>query len=306
MSSNSTLSAALMPSQLQIPSEPFFPQQLNKSFRSSLGGTPHGALFSGGLNQIAGRSFPSIPAMRFERVGAKEWECKESKIYNIESLVLHNSSVFCLVDEARLSAEERAQKKIKSQSAGFVSLHAELQQRGALVTSWPKSDHSHMLDFLESWLAQNPSLSMVDYWHGSHVDSPGVSPNGSSSSGNNVMSCRGTIAYEVVLQVGIVVRKNEALGISEDCWRLIYPQDLEAETLTVTLGAFLASFFPQLRSVFAKLSSGAGGSDLSNVVVKYFPHKIEPPVTQAPRSEALTAYQTIGTLDEPSNRVLAR
>eukprot|EP01034_Spumella_vulgaris_P022610 gene22610-28746_t len=297
MSSSNTLNSSLIPSQLQIPSDSYYSQPSAKSFRSSFGATPHSGAGAGGMNQIGGRSFPSVPAMRFERVGAKEWDCKESKIYNIESLVLHNSSVFCLVDESRLSAEERAQKKVTSLSTGFVSLHAELQQRGALVTSWPKTDHNHMLDFLEGWLSHETEVPLTDFWlhH---------SAGGSSDLRNAATMGKGLIVYESVMQVGIVLRRNEALGIMEDCWRLIYPRDLEAETLTVTLGAFLASFFPQLRSVFARL--GGGGGDLGNVVVKYYPQKIDPPVTQAPRIAISSFYQTIGTLDEPCINIISR
>eukprot|EP01034_Spumella_vulgaris_P032604 gene32604-40232_t len=238
---------------------------------------------------------PSITAMRFERVGPKEWDCKESKIYNIESLVLHNSSVFCLVDESRLSVEERAQKKVVSQSGGIGSLQAELQQRGALVTSWPKVEHSRMLSFLESVMAQQSGMSLQDAWTFQAIGGNTSDPRWTERRGG------GVLAYEVVMQVGIVVRKNEALGITEDCWRLVYPRVLEKESSSgATFSAFLCKFFPQLRSIFGKL-------DLESLAVKYSAHKMDPPLSSqsVPVFDATTVYQTVGCLDEPCIDVLA-
>lgn len=243
---------------------------------------------------------PSIPAVRFERVSGKEWEFKENKIFNIESLVMNVNSVFYLLDENKLSAEERSTKKIWSTCNGFISLQSELQQRGALITSWPKFDHSHMLDFLESWISQDHQTSLIEFWnHGLF--------NSSSSRANSFAAGKeqegsGIIAYEVVMQVGMVLRKNDKLGIREDCWRLIYPSDLLNDSQAASFGGFLMNFFPQLRSVLSKLTS----DQISTTVVKYFPHKIDPPVLQPPRGDHGIAYQTIGTLDESTSSVLAR
>lgn len=254
-------------------------------------------------NRLSTRSFPCIPALRFERVGGKEWEFKENKVYNIESLVGNVNSVFCLLDETKLSHEERKTKRFISHHNGFVSLQAELQHRGALLTSWPKFDHSHMLDFLECWLNQEQDITLLDFWKLSSVSShgtPGIDSHSTNSS--SIPRGLGIIAYEVVMQVGVVLRKNEALGIKEDCWRLIYPLDLQCETMSTSFGSFLISFFPQLRNILNRLSM----EDLKNIIVKYYPHKIEPPVMQPPRSDPSIAYQTIGTLDEHTALVISR
>ncbi len=245
------------------------------------------------------RSFPCIPALRFERVGGKEWEFKENKVYNIESLVANVNSVFCLLDETRLSHEEKKTKRFISHNNGFVSLQGELQHRGALLTSWPKFDHSHMLDFLECWLNQDHDLTLLDFWKMSSVGSNGGIEHSTSSS---IPQGLGIIAYEVVMQVGVVLRKNDTLGIKEDCWRLIYPLDLQCETMSTSFGSFLISFFPQLRNILNRLSM----EDLRNIIVKYYPHKIEPPVIQPPRNDPSIAYQTIGTLDEHTAMVISR
>jgi hypothetical protein len=267
--------------------------QPSKSARSI---TSKGPSFSFAGTKLA----PSIPVIRFERVGPKEWVCKESKIYNLESLVLQSGAVFCLLDESRLSAEEVSQRRLASQSSGIVSLHVELQQRGALVTSWPKSEHPLLMNFLESLMAQELQVSLADFWLYQAIGGRTSDPRWAATRGG------GVIAYEVLMQVGIVLRKNEALGIVEDCWRLIYPKNLERDSASGTFGAFLCKTFPQLRSVFARLSStGGGGEGLCNVVVTYCSHEIEPPVCAAPPFDASAAFQTIGCLDEPFVDVLA-
>lgn len=232
------------------------------------------------------------------------------------------------MDETRLSTEDKLNHRVSTQNVGFISLPNELQQRGALLSSWPKSDHGHLLDFLECWLAQERQqqpdqqqqqqpLSLLDFWHMNsvqglsqlqqqialnNINNSSSGPNSDGPSPEIAMSStgQGIIAYEIVMQVGFVLRKNEALGIGEDCWRLIYPRDLQSESSAVPFGQFLSTFFPQMRSVMS------GIHDLTSVVVKYFPHALELPVQQPPRSDAVLAYQTIGTLDEPAVAVLAR
>lgn len=236
----------------------------------------------------------SIPALRFEKIAAKEWEYKECKIYSLEALLSNSNSAFCLIDETKLSNDERQSKKLSGQNIGFTNLCAELQNRSALITSWPKTDYSHLQDFLQGWQIQDKYESLTDYWYQSAVGSEALQNIQSTSVGS------GIIAYETVIQVGIIIRMNEELGITEDCWRLIYPKDLHCESLDTPFSSFLTSFFPQLRSSFSKIE------DMKSVIVKYFPHEIEPPLTQAPPSESASAYQTIATLDDQIAEVLAR
>lgn len=256
------------------------------------------------------RLFPSIPSVRLERVGSKEWDCKECKIFNVESLVLQSSSSFFLVDEARLSPDELTHKKLFSQSAGFVSIQMELQQRGALVAAWPKADYNHMLDFLESWMAQTVEVPLLEHWNTHLIANKNRCMGGSSvylqqqqQQSLSGSRGRGILAYETIMQAGMVLRKSAPLGIQEDCWRLVYPKDLYINTANVSLAIFLCSFFPQLRTVFAKLDAvGLLGS----IVVKYHPHRINPPVVQAPGMAVPAAYQTLGCLDEQCSDILSR
>lgn len=211
-------------------------------------------------------------------------------MFNLEALVLGYHGTFCLVDEVQLGSST-TEGRLKVSSSGIVALPAELQQCGALITSWPKTDHRHMLDFLESWMAQEGDASMLTHWQ-----SQEKSIDNSSSRGVAL----GYLAYEIVVQVGVVLRANEALGISEDCWRLVYPNDLQDAANSSTLSSLLRIFFPQLRGV-----EGLGIGD-EDVVVKYFAHRLAPPLTHAPALEASSMYQTFGTLADPALAILSR
>jgi hypothetical protein len=300
----------------------------------------NGRSAAGSLSNTIHRHSASV--LRFERVGGKEWEYKEIKVFNIDTLLQNYHGTVFLVDETKLSTEERQKRKFTTQSMGLISLSHELQQRNALVTSWPKNDHPHLRDFIEYWWnnssasnstspnhvngAASTSIAanvetMLQYWQ-RHSTSGGVLSEGegglsnSSAASMDVVqdeinaaasaACggQGILAYEVVVQVGIVLRTNDALGIEEDCWRLVYPQEFlsyGSDESTATFAQFLIKMFPQVRSVLLKID------DLSTVIVKYFPHALESSVvSQPPKDDTVTAYQTIGTLSEQLEHVLSR
>ena len=107
----------------------------------------------------------AIKSIRFERVAAAEWEMKESRIFNIESLITSTDCVISLVDESKFSSSEIKDLLFVSRSSGFVNLQSELQQRRALIASWPKAEHANLLDFLTEWRKQeNGSQSLIKFW----------------------------------------------------------------------------------------------------------------------------------------------
>lgn len=232
----------------------------------------------------------AIPALRFERVAAREWNVLESRIFSLDSLLASSGGVCCLVDEARLLASTPAHHLVGTAS-GVASLTAELSARGALVTAWPRQEQAHMRGFLESWLSGDGGGLLGHWQRGAAADGSAASP----SVG------QGVLAYETVVQVGIVLRACSALGIDEDCWRLVYPRDLQTSTATssATVAAFLMTFFPQLRAAEEVLGS-------RTVVVKYFSHVSSAPLLQAPKAEAMGMYQTLGTLADPAVAMLSR
>jgi hypothetical protein len=70
---------------------------------------------------------------------------------------------------------------------------------------------------------------------------------------------------------------------------------------TMSFAAFLSSFFPQLRGPLQQTKEQHG-----SIIVKYYPHQVEMPVTQPPARLDSIAYQTLGTIDEPVGTMLKR
>lgn len=251
-----------------------------------------------------------ITVLRFERVSGRDWDYQELKVYNVEALLEHHRGPLWFIDETKFSREECQLKHLQTPTHGMVSLSQELQQRQALVSSWLPKDHAHLTDFVSAWLQEQQrvgkgesrdgeSESMLQFWRRQSMQQNGERP---ADEEETAAVAKGILAYEVVLQVGFVVRKDEALGIHEDCWRLVYPQELQQrlqQHQSSSFAQFLASLFPQLRSVLLQKRSD---DDLAGTIVKYFPHHLEHPVQHPPKRDlqqgAETTYQTIGTLAE--------
>lgn len=87
----------------------------------------------------------AINSIRFERVGVKEWEMKESRIFNIDSLLTSHNHVISLVDESKFTREEMKDMTFISQSKGFINLQSEFQGRKSLIASWPKQEHANLV-----------------------------------------------------------------------------------------------------------------------------------------------------------------
>jgi hypothetical protein len=115
--------------------------------------------------QLTARAMKSI---RFERVGVSEWEMKESRIFDIESLLKTTDCVVSLVDESKFSRDEVQDLLLVSRSNGLVNLQSELQTRRALIASWPKAEHSNLLDFINEWRREvNSEVSLIKFWDSS-------------------------------------------------------------------------------------------------------------------------------------------
>jgi hypothetical protein len=299
-----------------------------------------------------------IVAYRFERISLKEWNFVEMKIFNIESFLSANSTSFFLIDEnsffqsdQRIKKEHRLVSSSSSSSSssgvgggrGMVSLSNELQSRNrSLITSWTKKDLPHLSDFLSSVVSSSSSsgaVSLLDYWKNTNNTNQSssssatamevVSNNNQDSMSQSLQSFseqrdkgKGVIVYEITIQIGIVVRKNAELGIEEDCWRLIYLNDLQTFVKQYeSFYAFLMAFFPQLIPAFLpflnkkKTSKAAKEEEeqdsISNnkmVLVRYSSHPFpEPPVQEPPaKLEKLSSYQTIGLLSESTEMIFSR
>ena len=266
-----------------------------------------------------------IKSIRFERMSATEWEMKENRIFNIDSLLTDTGFVVHLVNESKFSQEEMRDMLLVGRSAGFINLQSELQQRKALIASWPKAEYSNFANFINEWRRdQNADLPLMNFWNSSasrsnEIPKPqqGSGQELSSADGmnsgvlsNSDMKCdmsdvstqgTGVIVYEVAMKIGFIIRANKRLNIPHDCWRVIYPRELHSTSLKAPFSNFLGDLFPQLRSVFAKLDN------LQDVVVNYSPHSASnEKLTKPPSILESSYYQTIGTMTETSADMIGR
>lgn len=280
--------------------------------------------------QLTARAMKSI---RFERVGVSEWEMKESRIFDIESLLKTTDCVVSLVDESKFSRDEVQDLLLVSRSNGLVNLQSELQTRRALIASWPKAEHPNLLDFINEWRRDvNSEVSLIKFWEssahsgrssakvpssdrawaglnslaersvGGEQRRPANSSSVPESSGSPRPSLStGVVVYEVVIKVGFIIRACESLNILEDCWRVIYPRDLLSSSLQAPFTTFLGEFFPQLRSRLCKLENP------DDFVVKYCAHPgNNEKLSQPPSPLSASCYQTIGTMNETAASMIGR
>jgi hypothetical protein len=274
-----------------------------------------------------------IPTVRFDRISMKRWEITELRVYDIENFLSnHPSYSFYLIDEACLTHEERENKQFDATSSqrgsglggGVVttSLHQEFGSSGrkGIVTSWLPRDHQHMKDFLQRWLALTSSVTMsppptlLQSWQLQQ----------GSVNQNTIMTSRGVIGYESMMQIGFVIRKNEEIGLYEDCWRMMYFTDLLTSTTnnntsTTSFLDLLITFFPQLMSLLPQQDNNNNNDDDEvdnkmrksqkkprNIVLKYYAHHCSFPVYEPPMMEKLPSYQTIGLISDPTDVIFAR
>jgi hypothetical protein len=147
----------------------------------------------------------------------------------------------------------------------------------------------------------------------------------------------GMLLFDLSQKIILVVRKNERLGLTEDIWCSLFPNELQDESSfdnqsvcyeTRSFGAFLASSFPQLQFVEHRLKTVVESKDPSFLVpsvpltalimVKYCAHRHESLTSTStstfgtsiilslPTATVGQCYQTIGTLATPVDKILPR
>lgn len=78
------------------------------------------------------------------------------------------------------------------------------------------------------------------------------------------------IVYEVVVKIGFIIRASKSLNISEDCWRVIYPNELAA-LLSAPFTTFLSDLFPQVILVHLRIYVSIHLYDISDFLTGYVP-----------------------------------
>lgn len=180
-------------------------------------------------------------------------------------------------------------------------------------------------------------MSLLDVWYEQTNGTTTTTTTTTSDTTNNTTNKGfGMLAYEIRIQVGIVLRQNIQLGMKEDCWRCLYVQELQSygnrhssnnnnnNSDVYSFGQFLMQFFPQLKPIFRhNTTTNTSPPDFGNVIIKYYPHPLTldnnnnnnntnssitspPPRPDHHNSSNVSCYQTLGTLDEPTSDIFAR
>lgn len=265
------------------------------------------------LPSWAYRSLP-LRCLRFEKISCNDWIVKEIKIFDI-SLFLSDSmnSIYLINENNCLTSKERSEKKISSSSKGFSSFYSEILQRDACVASWKTSEFPQLHRLLGEWSKfdkqNNTETSLASFWQLCDSKSPSASSSSSSNaytsynSSNNYLDIPGVLAFETLSQIGIMIRENADLKISQGCWRLIYPSELGATDASLPFAKFLSRFFPQLEPSLNHIG------ELGHAIVKYHSRNMTYPLSQPPPAKLSnddTAYQTLGTLNQEASTILER
>lgn len=233
---------------------------------------------------------------------------------------------------------------------GMISLENELNQLQSILTHWPKYEIMQFQHFLSSYetsylqytsdnISNNNtgnSFTLFQYWnqldesHSSAInDQPGDSTgNGGkevqAKSGGN-QSVIGYIAYEITVYLVLIIRKNLSLGIHNDIWCKIFPNELihaneeirqdkilkrnkvrnqsnstteggndDEFVVIVTFGEILINFFPQLSYIIKKLRQQSHNNNNN-------PDSTSNNTIPFEESDLLIKYYCINTLNNNSN-----
>eukprot|EP01038_Epipyxis_sp_PR26KG_P007797 gene7797-10592_t len=265
-----------------------------------------------------------LPFMKMLQTSDKSWEMNEMRVFDLPSQLSHTESSIFLIDESKLTASELSTGILTVEATKHhhdacvvlkrnSSLQSELQSRKAIVAMWTTHEYPQLVSLLQNWQINcSSSTSLQSYWKQSSYLSNPLSSNEvyddnrytSIPSGH---AGHGILVYEEVQRFGIVIRQNSRLNITEDYWRILYPNDLHHTTSTFQ--NFLQFIFPQLKlNAISPSATSESSSPLSpmKIVVKYFPHNEAHPFTRPPAMEDLKSYQTLGTLDEDAYDMIGR
>jgi hypothetical protein len=286
----------------------------------------------------------AIKSIRCERVGAAEWEMKESRIFNIDSLLASTDCVISLVDESKFNSEEINDLVLTSRTNGFVNLQSELQQRRALIASWPKAEHPNLLDFMNEWKkAENSDLSLIKMWESSAKKSAGGSGRTSCGGSNGRPAAPEKVTAAQSTGGGCCGsapktgcgRSEETVAVSQEemvpfvgTGVIVYEVVMKVGFIVRTSSSlnikedcwrvlypkdllsnsFQVPFATFLGILFPQLRSLLGKlENLEECIVKYCAHTgSNEKLSQPPESLGSGCYQTIGTINETASSIVGR
>ncbi len=241
-----------------------------------------------------------IQALRFEKVSPTEWVIHETKIFDLDSFLNEFSSSIYLIDENKISSEEKSNRRISIgtniniTAPGNSSIDAELNRRQSIVTSWNSYDFKQLKCFLTQWAEEDCDL--ISSWTGVDL------ARDVSSSHDMPSRCSGVLCYEILNQVGVILRANPMIGITHDRWKVIYAGELLNITEQLSWSAILSLFFPEVKGKLLAISE-------SDFEVRYHAHiggnKLVT-LRNPPAQEREELFQNMGLLSTVASSIVDR
>jgi hypothetical protein len=250
-----------------------------------------------------------------------------SQVFLINELKLMKPLKNGLLHVAELNADHEHQQRI-SDVFGLTTLEGELNKVSSVITSWQATEIPQCQQFLTSfyhhYFDQNDSneyinngVTLYDFWHQfdpreflfanerqrqkdqeDQTDQNAVSNNtintntSSTNSSGSKYQIMGCVGYEVSNSLILIIRKNSVLGVVNDIWCKIYPNDLmhamdevamsqreedeeqkKSKPSLITFGNILVYFFPQLLLLEKRIKNikkTTHVNTLSDVFIKYY------------------------------------
>jgi hypothetical protein len=206
-------------------------------------------------------------------------------------------------------------------------LVVELKRMNALVASWQHGEYLQFKEFVDEWNrerldGQSDNASLIDKWtfascggashlldDGHAVKRPKLDVQRESIPVFRSTMGIGVIVYETSTKIGIVIRRNASMGIVQDIWRTIYPQEFlqmfygcvsNIESPQSFLVIMLSRVFPQFQSLLIKCS-------MCDIAVSYTSHlQVNNTGTCVVPQMVESSYRSIGRANEPAILMLSR
>lgn len=280
-----------------------------------------------------------LQILRFTKVSSQSWTMHIDKVYQIE-LFLNKlpKCVVYLLDDKSFPQQEWNDHKLDTLNQDPLSscnnLQKELELRKVLVTSWPPSLHDQLVGFVNNWNALLLQHEEQKSLHEERLSPPlpllheppsllGLWRNGPISLPHSSSSSPGILAYEISLQLGVIIRADPFTE-ENTMWNLLYLQDILHTTPEVHISTwscydFFCHLFPHFHHFLINLTHEHGGVDLTRLAIKYCSHPMtsssssngenqrDPMMMCLPPSHSpFSAYQTIGVLNEPAIKIISR
>jgi hypothetical protein len=274
-----------------------------------------------------------------------------SHVYLLNELKLVKSLNNGILKVVETNAEHEHQQRI-SDVFGLITLENELNKLQSILTSWQISEIPQCQHFLTSYYQHyfdtndnneyiNNGINLYQFWYqfdpreflfaserqSQHSEKQQPSTTDLSSQCDSLEAkygISGCIGYEISNSLILIIRKNPVLGVVNDIWCKIFPNDLmhamdevlqsqreedeelkKSKPTLITFGNILIYFFPQLLLLEKRLrnmNKTNHVNTLSDVFIKYYAlNKIE--ATQTTTNNSSNNITSDSSYDTLSNGI---